>query len=107
MISSHRARLLLGAAALAGIGLPAGALANTLDVIATVAEACTVIPGVLDFGEYTPGQPGDTSASGSFDVDCTVPADVDIALDAGEHVGQGGNGFRAMSNAGGTDFLFV
>jgi spore coat protein U-like protein len=107
MIFHHRARLLLGSAAALGLALwSQGAAAQTLEVTASVPDACTVGSGSLAFGDYTPGQATDLIESGSFDVTCTIEADVNVRLDGGLHTGAGGtNGDRAMTNDGQSDFL--
>ena len=108
MILSHRnvfavASMAVGAVLCAPQTAQAQQTADLL-VTASVADACTVAGGSLPFGEYTPGQ-SDLTGSGTFDVTCTIDANVDVRLDAGLNLGSGDNGDRAMSNEDGTDFL--
>jgi spore coat protein U-like protein len=101
MISSHRAHLLFGAAAVLALMLPThSGLANTLTVSATVPADCSIVAGELDFGNYiaNTNQPG----AGSFDVTCTAAAVVRVTLDAGQHENTGN---RNMERTGGTERL--
>jgi len=74
--------------------------AATLEVTATVPNACTVESGSLDFGPYQAGpQAPSVQGSGGFNVQCTLPASVEIKLDGGLHDGAGGHA-RAMKGPG-------
>lgn len=90
-MTTSRVTLLLASTALVGIlAAPSGSAAQsaevgTLQVSATVPDACLVSTGgSLQFGEYTPGGaqlPGNTS----FEIECTVATDLSIELDGGQH----------------------
>jgi spore coat protein U-like protein len=74
--------------------------AATLEVTATVPSACTVESGSLDFGTFQAGpQAPSVQGSGGFNVQCTLPASVEIKLDGGLNDGAGGND-RAMKGPG-------
>lgn len=100
-------RMSLGvAAALIGAAVDMGsANADTLEVSASVPDACTVTPGNLDFGVYDPALQagGDLVANSSFTVTCTVASDVNVQLDAGDNAG--GSSLRRMLNTSTGDFL--
>jgi spore coat protein U-like protein len=80
------------------------AAAATLEVTATVPNSCTVEGGSLAFGTYNSGQVADLLSSGGFNVQCTAPASVNVALDGGLNHGVGANG-RAMKGPGTDNFL--
>jgi spore coat protein U-like protein len=79
--------------------------AATLEVTATVASACTVESGSLDFGAYQAGpQAPSLEGSGVFNVQCTSPASIEIKLDGGLNEGAGGDA-RAMKGPGNDNYL--
>jgi spore coat protein U-like protein len=81
------------------------AAAATLEITATVPNACTVQSGSVAFGTYVSGQQSSLDATGGgFSVECSSGAEVEISLDGGLHEGSGGNG-RAMSSPTSGDFL--
>jgi spore coat protein U-like protein len=93
---------MLGFAAIAALASAQdqAAAAATLEVTATVASACTVESGALDFGTFQAGpQAPSVQGSGGFNVQCTSPASVDIKLDGGLNEGAGGDA-RAMKGPG-------
>ncbi|NJO36937.1 MAG: spore coat protein U domain-containing protein [Rhizobiales bacterium] len=95
--------LAIGAAAMLGLaGHDSGASADTLGVSASVPDACSINAGTLPFGTYDPAtQINDLAGSGSFEVVCTLTADVDVTLDAG--VNPAGGTRRLLGSSG--DFL--
>jgi len=94
---------MLGFVAVVALASAQEVAAASLEVTATVPNACTVDSGDLQFGEYLSGG-GSVQATGGFNVQCTAPASVLIALDGGLHNGQGNN-TRAMSSPSSNDFL--
>ena len=91
--------LAIGAATLVGISsLSDNAFADTVDVTANVPDACTVSAGAMGFGEYAPDRTTALTATGSFDVVCSLASTVDIALDAGGNID---SNVRRMSNGSG------
>jgi len=103
MVLNRQVRTMLGVAviaALAGAQDQVEAATATLEVSATVANACTVESGSLAFGTYQAGpQAPSLEGSGVFNVQCTSPASVEIKLDGGLNEGAGG-GARAMKGPG-------
>jgi spore coat protein U-like protein len=99
----NRQAPMLGIAAIAALASAqdeVAAATATLEVSATVANACTVESGSLDFGAYHAGpQAPSLEGSGGFNVQCTSPASVDIKLDGGLNEGAGGDA-RAMKGPG-------
>ncbi len=94
-----------GLAVVAGLASLQGEVsAATLEVTATVPNACTVNSGALEFGEYQAGPSApQVQGSGTFTVDCSSSASVEIKLNGGLHEGAGTN-TRAMKGSG-DDFL--
>jgi spore coat protein U-like protein len=96
---------MLGLVAVAAFAsAPGEVAAATLEVTATVPNSCTVEGGSLAFGTYNSGQVADLLSSGGFNVQCTAPASVNVALDGGLNHGVGANG-RAMKGPGTSNFL--
>jgi spore coat protein U domain-containing protein, fimbrial subunit CupE1/2/3/6 len=107
MSLNRRMQLLLGlgaVAALMGAQEEAQALTSTLEVTASVPDACTLDSGTIPFGTYNSGQTGTLDTTGGFNVECSSAADVHIKLDGGLHLSAGGNG-RAMASPDTSDFL--
>jgi spore coat protein U-like protein len=101
MLLNRQVQTMLGVAAIAAFASTQNQVeAATLEVSATVASACTVESGSLDFGAYQAGpQAPSLEGSGGFNVQCTSPASVDIKLDGGLNEGAGGDA-RAMKGPG-------
>jgi spore coat protein U-like protein len=101
MLLKRQVQTMLGFVAVAALASAQGQVAGaTLDVTVTVPNVCTVESGSLDFGTYQPGpQAPSVEGSGAFNVQCTLPASVEIKLDGGLNDGAGGNA-RAMKGPG-------
>ena len=101
MLLNRQVQMMLGFVAVAALASAQDQVAAaTLEVTATVASACTVESGSLDFGSYQAGpQAPSLQGSGGFNVQCTSPASVEIKLDGGLNEGAGGNA-RAMKGPG-------
>jgi spore coat protein U-like protein len=101
MLLNRQVQMMLGVGAVAALaGAQDQVAAATLEVSATVPSVCTVESGSLEFGAYQPGpQAPSVQGSGSFNVQCTLPASVEIKLDGGLNDGAGGNA-RAMQGPG-------
>jgi spore coat protein U-like protein len=106
MLLNRRVKLMLGSAALVALASAQGEVAAaTLEITATVPNACTVESGTVEFGEYVSGQgTTDQALGGGFNVQCSSAASVQISLDGGLHLGQGTNG-RSMASPSSNDFL--
>lgn len=87
------AAMLVGSA-----GLAANVLADTVDVSASVPDACTVTAGAMGFGEYAPDRTTALATTGNFQVVCSLASTIDIALDAGNNID---SNIRRMSNGTG------
>jgi spore coat protein U-like protein len=101
MLLNRRVQM-LGLVTVAALASAQGEVAAaTLEVTATVPNSCTVEGGSLVFDEYVAGPNApQTFATGEFNVECTTPASVEIALDGGLHDGATGNNGRAMKGPG-------
>jgi spore coat protein U-like protein len=101
MLPNRQVQTMLGFVAVAALASAQDHVAAaTLEVTATVPNACTVESGSLDFGTYQAGaQAPSVQGSGGFNVQCTSPASVEIKLDGGLNDGAGGNS-RAMKGPG-------
>ncbi len=101
MLFNRQMQTMLGVGAVAALaGAQDQVAAATLKVSATVPNACTVESGSLDFGAYQPGpQAPEVQGSGGFNVQCTLPAAIEIKLDGGLNDGAGGKA-RAMRGPG-------
>ena len=106
MLLNRQVQTMLGSLAIAAIASPHDQIAAaTLEVTATVPNACTVESGSLDFGTYHAGpQAPSAQGSGGFNVQCTLPGSVEITLDGGLNHGAGGNA-RAMKGPGNNNYL--
>ena len=105
MLLNRQAQMLGIAAIVALAGAQDQVAAATLEVSATVANACTVESGSLDFGAYQAGpQAPSLQGSGVFNVQCTSPASIEIKLDGGLNEGAGGEA-RAMKGPGNDNYL--
>jgi spore coat protein U-like protein len=106
MLLNRQVQTMLGFVAVAALASAQDQVAAaTLDVTVTVPNACTVESGSLDFGTYQPGpQAPSVQGSGGFNVQCTLPASVEIKLDGGLHEGAGGD-TRAMKGPGNNNYL--
>jgi spore coat protein U-like protein len=106
MLPNRQVQAMLGFVAVAALaGAQDQAAAATLEVTATVPNACAVESGSLDFGTYQAGpQAPSVRGSGGFNVQCTLPASVEIKLDGGLNDGAGGNS-RAMKGPGNNNYL--
>ena len=106
MLLKRQVQTRLGFAAVAALASAQEQVAAaTLEVTATVASACTVESGSLDFGAYQADpQAPSLEGSGVFNVQCTSPASIEIKLDGGLNEGAGG-GARAMKGPGNDNYL--
>ena len=106
MLLNRQVQTMLGVAAIAALASAQDQVkAATLEVSATVANACTVESGSLDFGAYQAGpQAPSLEGSGVFNVQCTSPASVEIKLDGGLNEAAGGEA-RAMKGPGNDNYL--
>ena len=106
MLLNRQVQTMLGFVAVAALASAQDQVAAaTLEVTATVASACTVESGTLDFGAYQAGpQAPSLEGSGVFNVQCTSPASIDIKLDGGLNEGAGGDA-RAMKGPGNDNYL--
>ena len=105
MLLNRQAQMLGIAAIVALAGAQDQVAAATLEVSATVASACTVESGSLDFGAYQAGpQAPSLQGSGVLNVQCTSPASIEIKLDGGLNEGAGGEA-RAMKGPGNDNYL--
>jgi spore coat protein U-like protein len=89
MLLNRQVQTMLGFVAVAALASTQDQVAAaTLEVTATVPNACTVESGSLDFGTYQAGpQAPSVPGSGGFNVQCTLPASVEIKLDGGLNQG--------------------
>jgi spore coat protein U-like protein len=101
MLLNRQVQTMLGFVAVAAFASAQDQVAAaTLKVKVTVPNACTVESGSLDFGTYQPGpQAPSVQGTGGFNVQCTLPASVEIKLDGGLNDGAGGD-TRAMKGPG-------
>jgi spore coat protein U-like protein len=106
MLLNRQVQTMLGLVAVAALASAQDQVAAaTLEVTATVPNVCTIESGSLDFGTYQAGpQAQSVQGSGGFNVQCTLPASVEIKLDGGLNDGAGGN-TRAMKGPGNNDYL--
>ena len=106
MLLNRQVQTMLGCLAVVALASAQDRVAAaTLEVSATVPNACTVESGALDFGPYQPGpQAPSVQGSGGFNVQCTLPASVEIKLDGGLHHGAAGE-TRAMKGPGNNNYL--
>jgi spore coat protein U-like protein len=97
MLLNRQVQTMLASVAVAALaGAQDQVAAATLEVSATVPNACTVESGSLDFGTYQAGpQAPGIQATGEFNVQCTSSASIEITLDGGLNDGAGGDA-RAM-----------
>ena len=110
MLLNRQVETMLGVAAIAALASAQDqveAATATLEVSATVANACTVESGSLAFGAYQAGpQAPSLQGSGVFNVQCTSPGSIEIKLDGGLNEGAGGDA-RAMKGPGDSYLNYV
>ncbi len=92
----------LAAAVVVGFAAPVSAqTTDTFDVTANVVEGCLITANDLDFGNYSAVTLLDGTATSTLQVDCSIGAGFEVALDEGSK----GGDFSARLMSNGTDTL--